>query len=155
MSHVVTGTATEGVALFQEIVKESGVIDNDYDTGSIVWVMNKKTHTKLIAESMGVNSSAAIVAGMNSAMPVIGGTIEEFKYIPDDTIIFGYFKNYVLAERAGAKLAQSEHVRFIEDQTVFKGTARYDGKPAIREAFAVFGIGGAPSTTAPKFAGET
>lgn len=154
VSHVVTGTATEGVALFQEIVKESGVIDNDYDTGSIVWVMNKKTHTKLIAESMGVNSSAAIVAGMNSAMPVIGGTIEEFKYIPDDTIIFGYFKNYVLAERAGAKLAQSEHVRFIEDQTVFKGTARYDGKPAIREAFAVFGIGGAPSTTAPKFAGE-
>ena len=154
VSHVVTGTETEGIALFQEIVKTSGVIDNDYDTGAIVWIMNKTTHTKLVAESMGVNSNAAIVAGMNNAMPVIGGVIEELKFIPDDTIIFGYFKNYVLAERAGTKLAQSEHVKFIEDQTVFKGTARYDGKPAIREAFAVFGIGKAPDTTAPKFAGE-
>lgn len=153
-SHVITGEETGGTALFQEIVKKSGIIDNDYETGAIVWAMNRTTHTKLIAESMGVNSAAAIVAGMNNVMPVIGGTIEEFKYIPDDVIIFGYFKNYMLVERAGTKLAQSEHVKFIEDQTVFKGTARYDGKPVIREAFAVFGIGNAPSTAAPKFAGE-
>ena len=64
-------------------------------------------------------------------------------------------RNYVVAERAGTKLGQSEHARFLEDQTVFKGTARYDGKPVIREAFAVFGIGKAPDTTTPKFAGES
>lgn len=153
--NVLTGKTASGVALFQDIVMNTETIDNDYDTGTIVWVMNKKTHTKLIAESMGVNSAAAIVAGTGNTMPVIGGDIVELKYIPDDTIIFGYFKNYVLAERAGTKLGQSEHVRFIEDQTVFRGTARYDGKPAIREAFAVYGIGKAPVTTAPKFAGET
>lgn len=153
-SHVITGKTATGLGLFQDIVTSSGVIDNDYDTGEIVWVMNKKTHTKLIAESMGVNSAAAIAAGMNNSMPVIGGPIVELKYIPDDTIIFGYFKNYVLAERAGTKIAQSEHVRFLEDQTVFKGTARYDGDLAIREAFAVYGIGKAPVTTAPTFAGE-
>lgn len=153
--HVITGTAASGVKLFQEIVKTSGIIDNDYETGSVVWVMNKKTHTKLIAESMSANSAAAIVAGAGNTMPVIGGVIEELKYIPDDTIIFGYFKNYVLAERAGTKLGQSEHVKFIEDQTVFRGTARYDGKPIIREAFAVFGLGKVPDTTAPKFAGES
>lgn len=153
-SHVITITALEGIEMFQEIVGASGIIDNDYDTGAIVWCMNKKTHTKLMSESMGINSSAAIVAGMNNTMPVIGGNIEEFKYIPDDTIIFGYFKNYQLVERAGNKLGQSEHVRFLEDQTVFRGTARYDGKPAIREAFAVMGLGKAPVTTAPKFAGE-
>ena len=153
--NVLTGKTASGVALFQDIVMNTGTIDNDYDTGTIVWVMNKKTHTKLISESMGVNSAAAIVAGTGNTMPVIGGDIVELKYIPDDTIIFGYFKNYVLAERAGTKLGQSEHVRFIEDQTVFRGTARYDGKPAIREAFAVYGIGKAPVTTAPKFAGET
>lgn len=153
--NVLTGKTASGVALFQDIVMNTGTIDNDYDTGTIVWVMNKKTHTKLIAESMGVNSAAAIVAGTGNTMPVIGGDIVELKYIPDDTIIFGYFKNYVLAERAGTKLGQSEHVRFTEDQTVFRGTARYDGKPAIREAFAVYGIGKAPVTTAPKFAGET
>lgn len=154
-SHVITGTATSGIKLFQELVKTSGIIDNDYETGEIVWVMNKATHTKLIAESMSANSAAAIVAGVGNTMPVIGGTIEELKYIPDDTIIFGYFKNYVLAERAGTNLGQSEHVKFIEDQTVFRGTARYDGKPIIREAFAVFGLGKAADTTAPKFAGES
>lgn len=153
-SHVITGKTATGVALFQDIVTASGIIDNDYDTGEVVWVMNKKTHTKLIAESMGINSAAAIVAGMNSAMPVLGGPIVEFKYIPDDTIIFGYFKNYKLVERAGTKIGQSEHVKFLDDQTVFKGTARYDGDLAIREAFAIYGIGKAPVTTAPTFAGE-
>ena len=131
------------------------MIDNDYATGNIVWVMNKKTHTKLIAEGIGVNSAAAIVAGgAQSTMPIVGGNIEELKFIPDNTIIFGYFENYVLAERAGTVIGQSEHVRFIEDQTVFKGTARYDGDLAIREAFAVYGVGGAPVTESPKFAGE-
>lgn len=153
-SHVITGKTATGIALFQDIVTASGIIDNDYDTGEITWVMNKKTHTKLIAESMGVNSAAAITAGMNNSMPVIGGPIEELKYIPDDTIIFGYFGNYKLVQRAGTKISQSEHVRFLEDQTVFKGTARYDGDLAIREAFAVYGIGKVPVTTAPTFAGE-
>lgn len=153
-SHVITGATATGTKLFQDIVKASGVIDNDYDTGSIVWVMNKKTHTNLVAESMGVNAAAAITAGMSNAMPVIGGEIVELKYIPDNTVIFGYFKNYVLAERAGTKLGQSEHVRFLDDQTVFRGTARYDGDLAIREAFAVYGVGKAPDTTAPSFAGE-
>lgn len=154
-THVITGKAAKGVALFQDIVTASGIVDNDYDTSKILWVMNKKTHTKLIAESMGVNSAAAIAAGMNTEMPVIGGAIEEFKEIPDDTIIFGYFKNYTLVERAGTKIGQSEHVKFLDDQTVFKGTARYDGDLAIREAFAIYGIGKAPVTTAPKFAGES
>lgn len=154
-SHVITGATETGVKLFQDVVKASGIIDNDYDTGTIVWVMNKKTHTKLIAESMGVNSAAAIVAGTGNTMPVIGGDIVELKYIPDDTVIFGYFKNYVLAERAGTQIGQSEHVKFLDDQTVFKGTARYDGDLAIREAFAIYGVGKAPVTTAPLFAGES
>lgn len=153
-SHVLTGASATGIALFQDIVKQSGIIDNDYSTNEITWVMNKKTHTKILAESMGVNSSAAIVAGMGNAMPVIGGTIVEFKYIPDDTIIFGYFENYLLVQRAGLQLATSEYVRFIENQTVFKGTARYDGDLVIREAFAVYGLGKAPDTSAPSFAGE-
>ena len=154
-SHLITGSSASGVKLFQDIVKASGIVDNDYDTGTLVWVMNKTTHTKLLAESLGVNSAAAIVAGgAQATMPVVGGDIVELKYIPDDTIIFGYFSNYALAERAGTKIEQSEHVKFLEDQTVFKGTARYDGDLVIREAFAVYGIGKAPDTTAPKFAGE-
>lgn len=155
-THVKTGTSSlTGLKLFQEIIETSGLIDNDYNTSEVTWLMNKKTHTKLLSESLGANANAAIVAGMNNQMPVVGGEIIEFKYIPDNTIIFGYFKNYLLVERSGQKIAQSEHVRFIEDQTVFKGTARYDGQPVIREAFAIYGIGGAPDTKSPLFAGET
>ena len=62
---------------------------------------------------------------------------------------------YLLAERAGTQLTQSEHARFIEDQTVFKGTARYDGKPVIPEAFGVMSLTTtAPATTAT-FAPDT
>ena len=155
VSHVITGAAASGVKLFQDITKKTGIVDNDYDTEELVWVMNKQTHTNVLAEAIGVNAAAAIVAGgAKSTMPVVGGDIVEINFIPDDTIIFGYFANYSLAERAGTKLEQSEHARFLNDQTVFRGTARYDGDLAIREAFAIYGIGKAPDTTAPKFAGE-
>ena len=155
-TNVKTGaTSASGLKIFQEVIETSGLIDNDYNTDDITWMMNKKTHTKLLSESLGANANAAIVAGMDNQMPVIGGEIIEFKYIPDNTVIFGYMRNYLLVERAGQKLATSEHARFIEDQTVFKGTARYDGQPVIREAFAIYGIGGAPTTTTPLFAGET
>lgn len=155
-SHVITGAAASGTKLFQDIVLKSGVIDNEYDTSEITWIMNKKTHTKLISESIGVNSAAAIVAGgANATMPILGGDIVELKFIPEDTIVFGYLKNYILVERSGTSISQSEHVRFVEDQTVFRGTARYDGDLSIREAFAIYGIGKAPVTTAPLFAGES
>ena len=95
---------------------------------------------------MDKNLSAAIVAGINNTMPVAGGEIVELPFIPDGDIVFGYFDAYLLAERAGTSLGQSEHYRFLEEQTVFKGTARYDGTPVIPEAFGLMSI----STTAPK-----
>ncbi len=42
-------------------------------------------------------------------------------------------------------------MKFLEDQTVFKGTARYDGKPVIAEAFAILNIAGKAPTTAAAF----
>jgi hypothetical protein len=73
-------------------------------------------------------------------MPIIGGVIEVLDFIPDNVIIGGYFELYLLAERGGAKFAQSEHAFFIQDQTAFKGTARYDGQPVIAEAFVALGV---------------
>lgn len=144
-SHILTGTGKTGVALFKEIVGYTSVIDNDYSETGLVWIMNKATHTKLITESMDKNLNASIVAGINNQMPVIGGDIVELPFIPDDNIVFGYFDAYLLAERAGTKIEDSGHAMFIQDRTVFKGTARYDGKPVIAEAFALMSI----STTAP------
>ena len=144
-THIITGTGKTGLALFQEIVKNTKVIHNDYFEGGLVWLMNKATHTDLTVQSMEKNLNAAIVAGINNSMPVAGGEIIELPFIPDGNIVFGYLDAYLLAERAGTQLGQSEHVRFLEDQTCFKGTARYDGEPVIPEAFGVMTIG----TTAP------
>ena len=61
-----------------------------------------------------------------------------------------------MVERAGRQIGQSEEARFIEDQTVFKSTARYDGLPVIPESFVAIGINGATvSAGAVTFAADT
>ena len=145
-SNVLSITGKTDAALFKEIVLASGAAKGKYSTGGKFWVMNENTQTKLIANSLSINAAGAITAGQMNTMPVIGGAIETLSFIPDDVIIGGYGDLYLLAERAGAALTQSEHVRFIEDQTVFKGTARYDGIPVIAEGFVAIGIGGTKPT---------
>ena len=129
-----------GAALFKQIVLASGKAKSNYSRGEKVWVMNETTYTKLMAETVSVNANGQIVTGVAGTMPVVGGVIEVLNFIPDNTIIGGYFDLYLLGERAGAQFAQSEHVFFIQDQTAFKGTARYDGKPVIAEAFVAIGL---------------
>lgn len=117
--------------------------------------MNEKTYSYVVASTMATNAAGAIVAGVDGTMPVLGGVIEVLDFIPDNVIIAGYFDLYLLAERAGQKFATSEHVRFLQDQTVMKGTARYDGKPAIAEGFVAIGINGATPTATMSFAADT
>ena len=110
--------------------------------------MNDKTYAMLQSKILAFNAAGALVSGVNNALPIINGEVATLPFIPDGDIIGGYSDLYVLAERAGITLAASEHVRFIEDDTVFKGTARYDGTPAIAEGFVVLNIDGkAPTTT--------
>lgn len=144
-SNIITGTGATGLNLFKEIATTAGILNDDYSENGLVWAMNKKTHMALTVQSMDKNMNAAIVAGISNSMPVVGGEIVELNFIPDNNIVFGYMDLYLLAERAGTQLGQSEHYRFVEDQTVFKGTARYDGVPVIPDAFGVMSI----TTTAP------
>lgn len=129
-----------GAGLFKQIVLASGAAKGKYSRGGKVWVMNESTYTKLMAETVSTNANGQIVSGVAGTMPVVGGVIEVLDFIPDNTIIGGYFDLYMLGERAGAQFAQSEHVFFIQDQTAFKGTARYDGQPVIAEAFVAIGL---------------
>lgn len=141
------------LALIKALVEASGNAKSKYSRGEKFWAMNEATYTKIVANSVAINAAGAVVSGVNGSMPVIGGAIEVLNFIPNDVIIGGYGDLYLLAEREGASLAQSEHCRFIEDQTVFKGTARYDGMPAVAEGFVAIGIGGAaPSASAVSFA---
>ena len=151
----ITAANSTGIKLFQSLVTASGAIKGKYSRGEKTWVMNEATYTALTAEAMAINAAGAIVSGMGATMPVIGGAVEVLSFIPDNVIIGGYFDLYILAERAGQKFAQSEHVRFLQDQTVFKGTARYDGAPAIAEGFAAIGIKGTTPNSTMTFPTDT
>ena len=145
-------SGTTGAALFAAIATDAAAAKGKYSRGEKFWAMNETTYSALIAAAMSINAAGAIVTGVNGMMPVIGGVIEVLDFIPDNVIVGGYGDLYVLAERAGAKFATSEHVRFLQDQTVFKGTARYDGAPAIAEGFVVIGINSTSPTASMNFA---
>lgn len=147
----ITSANSTGLKLFQNVLKSSGAAKNG-GGGSKLYVMNETTLNTLKAEGLGVNAAGVIVSGLDDTMPVVGGKIELLDFIPDDNIIGGHGQRYLLAERSGASVEQSEHVRFIQDQTVFKGTARYDGAPVFAEAFFVIGINGVTPTTSLDFA---
>lgn len=146
---------TEDADLIKEIVIDSGAAKGKYSRGEKVWVMNETTYTTLIGNALTINAAGGIVAGINGEMPVAGGIIEVLDFIPDNVIIGGYFDLYLLAERAGTRFATSEHVRFIQDQTVLKGTARYDGQPAIAEGFVAIGLNGVTPNATMTFAADT
>lgn len=151
-SHAAT---VKGKDLFIAIVGDSGAAKSAYSRGGKVWVMNETTYTTLMAEAVGVDANGNIVSGVAGTMPVVGGVIEVLNFVPNNVIIGGYFDLYLLAERAGQKFATSEHVRFLQDQTVFKGTARYDGQPSIAEGFVAIGINGVTPNATMTFASDT
>ena len=147
--------AKKGVDLFKEIVIASGNAKGKYSTGNRFWAMNETTKTKLVAEALSFNAAGAIATGMGDTMPIVGGAIETLDFIPDNVIVGGYGDLYILAEREGAQITQSEHVKFLEDQTVYKGLARYDGLPVIAEGFVAIGILGTTPTADMTFAEDT
>ena len=151
----INSSGMTGVQIMQAIATNFGAAKTNYSRGEKVWVMNEKTYTALVTAAMSVDAGGAIVSGVNGSMPVIGGVIEVLNFIPDNVIIGGYFDLYLLAERAGQKFATSEHVRFLQDQTVFKGTARYDGLPVIAEGFVAMGLSNTTPNASMTFAPDT
>ena len=135
-------SSVTGADLIKAVVLNSGSMKGKYSRGEKVWVMNETTYTYLVAQTISTDAQGRIVSGVMDRMPVIGGIIEVLNFVPDYVIIGGYFDLYLLAERSGQKFATSEHVRFLQDQTVLKGTARYDGLPTIAEAFVAMDIHG-------------
>ena len=152
-SNVITIPAgsTTGLTLFQQFATAAAAAKGRYSRGAKFWVMNEATYTKLQVEAMSFNASGAIVSAAGGTMPVVGGDILVFSddIMPDDTILGGYGDLYLLAERAGMAIASSDIPLFLQDQTVVKGVARYDGTPVIPEAFVAIGVGKAPTMTMP------
>lgn len=152
-SHILTiANTVTGVDLFKTILADAAVISGKYARGEKVWGMNETTYAYIKGQAMSVNAAGALVSAVDGAMPVIGGIVEVLDFIPNYVIIGGYFDLYALAERGGNKFASSEHVRFLQDQTVFKGIGHYDGAPTIAEGFVMIGVNGTtPDATAVTF----
>lgn len=148
-------STVKGADLFKEFIIDAGAAKSQYSRGNKFWAMNETTYTALISEAATIDASGAIVSGVNGVLPIVGGTIETLSFIPDNVIIGGYGDLYTLVERAGQKFATSEHIKFLADQTVFKGTARYDGSPSIAEGFVAIGINGTTPTATMTFAPDT
>ena len=140
---------------FAELLLYLGVAKPNYSTGGTFWGMNRKTRMTLLSKAVTFNAAGALVAGVNNTMPIESGDIIELPFVPDNDIIGGYGSLYLLAERAGASLASSEHAKFVEDQTVFKGTARYDGMPVFGEGFVIVNINNTDPTTSVSFPSDT
>lgn len=145
-----------GVDFFKEIIIAASKAKSNYSRGVKFWAMNEATYSAIMTEAVSINAAGAIVSGVGTTMPIVGGDIVVLPFIPNNMIFGGYGDLYLLAERAGTKLEYSEHVRFINDQTVFKGTARYDGTPVIPEGFVAIGINDTtPSADSISFAEDT
>ena len=136
--------AGDGVEFFKDLASKAGKMKNG--KGEKFWAMSATTHMQVMAKALAFSAAGTLVASGRDEMPVIGGKIEELDFIPDGIIIGGYGERYLLIERAGTKIGKSEHVLYLDDETVFMGKARYDGMPAIAEAFMAFGIDGTAPT---------
>lgn len=131
-----------GKALVQALVGDIAKAKSNYSRGEKIWVMNETTYSTLLAQFVETDANGAYVSVVNGKMPVVGGDIIVLSFVPDNTIIAGYFDLYLLAERAGTTIGTSEHAFWTADQTGFKGTARYDGKVLRDNAFVAIGING-------------
>ena len=137
------------------LLTNSAAAKSKYSSGAKFWAMNETTYAKIAAKIIESNAAGAFVAQINDTMPIVGGKIVLLDFVPDNDIIGGYGDLYLLVERAGTAIAQSEHVQFIEDNTVFKATARYDGTPIMAEGFIVMNIANTAPTTSVSFAPDS
>lgn len=137
VSHAASVT---GKALVEALIDDASLITSKYGS-DLIWIMNKKTNLQIRKNMLNVDSAGLFVAG--TELPVIGGDIIELGFMPDNVIVGGYADLYLLGERKGIELNTSEHAFWVADQTGFKGTARYDGKPLDATGFVAIGINGA------------
>jgi HK97 family phage major capsid protein len=103
---------------------------------SSTWVMSRSAYCAV----QGLEDSAGnrIFQGPNGVGPTVFGTLKGLPILVSDycavvgnvgDIILGDFSKYQLVSKGGLKLASSAHIKFLEDETVFKFTYRMAGKP--------------------------
>ena len=143
------------VEFFSEFVLAAGNTYNRYARGRKFWVMNSKTYAQIQAKLITFTANGDLVSRLDGVMPITDGDVDVLEFIPDGDIIGGYGDLYLWINRGDMRVDQSEHVQFIQDNTVFRGKARADGAPVIPQAFVAMNINNVDVTTVMDFAADT
>lgn len=151
----VDGTTLTGAEFWAKLALAAGNTFTKYSRGNQFWAMNSKTYATLKSKVITFTATGDIVANLFGTLPIINGDIDILEFIPDGDIIGGYGDLYLWADRRSMVIDQSEHVQFIQDNTVFRGKARADGAPIIPGAFVAININNTEVTTVMDFAADT
>nr|DAV23283.1 MAG TPA: major capsid protein [Caudoviricetes sp.] len=151
----INGTSLTGAEFWAQLAMAAGNTFTRYNRGEQFWAMNSKTYATLKSKLITFTATGDIVANLFGTLPVINGNIDILEFIPDGDIVGGYGDLYLWADRRAMAIDSSEHVQFIQDNTVFRGKARADGAPIIPGAFVAININNAEVTTAMDFAADT
>lgn len=111
-----------------------GAIDTDSE---VIYLMNNATYIKNVATKfINTDSQGRTVLGINKVMPN-GLKIVLSSKVPADEFIVGAFNpGYVLGVRKEARFDTNDRLKWVEEQTGFKVSGRYDGKVADATLFA-------------------
>ena len=151
----INGTSLTGAEFWSQLVLAAGNTFTKYSRGEMFWAMNSKTYAQLRSKLITFTATGDIVANLYGTLPIVTGDVDILEFMPDGDIVGGYGDLYLWADRASMQIESSEHVQFIQDNTVFRGKARADGMPIIPGAFVAININNKAVTTAMKFAADT
>lgn len=151
----IDGTSLTGAEFWSQLVLAAGNTFTKYSRGEMFWAMNSKTYAQLRSKLITFTATGDIVANLYGALPIVTGDVDILEFMPDGDIVGGYGNLYLWADRASMQIESSEHVQFIQDNTVFRGKARADGMPIIPGAFVAININNKAVTTVMKFAADT
>lgn len=136
-------TAVESDGQIGNVLTNLATIDTgEDDAGEIIAVMSRATYySRFMAQTITFTSDGRQVVQSVANPNLAGLRVVLSNHMPANQVLFGDFKKYLLARRSNVSITSSTDVRFIQDETVFKGTARYDGKPVDEGAFALVELG--------------
>lgn len=136
-----TENQVESDGKLANIITHLGLVDTDGTGGEVIAVMNRKTYYAEIMPQTLVETADGHLVSAGVAKPNIAGLRVAFSaHSTDNEIVLGDFKQYLLAQRSAVRIESSKEAKFTEEQTVFKGVGRYDGKTVKPKAFTLVKI---------------
>lgn len=142
------------VEFFAAFAIAAGNTHTRYARGRKFWAMNSKTYAKIQSKLITFTATGEMVARLAGVMPITDGDVDILEFIPEDDIIGGYGELYLWVDRSAMTLDVSQHVQFIQDNTVFRGKQRADGAPVIAKSFVAINIANKNVTTVMDFAAD-